>query len=90
MSVLAFLHQGHLWETGRLLCVRFKQHKDSAERQGTPCLVGQHFQLPGHSTKDMVLLVKLVRGTHQFHYTLHLVTFVISYINKASELEGEL
>ena len=40
-----------------------RKHKDSAETADTPCPVGQHFQLPGHSTRDMVMVpLELVRG----------------------------
>ena len=50
-------------ETGRPLYVRFKEPKDSAETADTLCPVGQHFQLPGHSTRDMVMVpLELVRG----------------------------
>ena len=53
----------YVGETGRSLYVRFKEHKDSAETADTPCPVGQHFQLPGHSTRDMVMVpLELVRG----------------------------
>ena len=53
----------YVGETGRPLYVRFKEHKDSAETADTPCPVGQHFQLPGHSTRDMVMVpLELVRG----------------------------
>ena len=68
LPVLAVLHQEHLQEqyvgdTGRSLYVRLKENKDSAQTGVAPCPVGQHFQLPGHSTRDMVMIpLEVVRG----------------------------
>ena len=53
----------YIGESGRPLYKRFKEHKDSAQTPDTTCPVGQHFQLPGHSVRDMEMLpVEVVRG----------------------------
>jgi hypothetical protein len=53
----------YVGETGRPLYVRFEEQKDIVETADTPCPVVQHFQLPGHSTRDMVMVpLVLVRG----------------------------
>ena len=53
----------YVGKTGRSLYIKFKENKDSAETGVAPCPVGQHFQLTGHSTRDMVMIpLELVRG----------------------------
>ena len=42
---------------------RFKDHQESKEDPGTSCPVGLHFQLTGHSKKDMEMVpLEIVRG----------------------------
>ena len=53
----------YIGESGRPVYKRFKDHQDSSEDPGTSCPVGLHFQLPGHSKKDMEMVpLEKVRG----------------------------
>ena len=36
--------------------VRFKEHLDTTEDPSTSTPVGQHFQMPGHSSKDVEMV----------------------------------
>ena len=53
----------YIGETGRMLFERFREHEDSVADPETVKSVGQHFQLPGHSTDDMEMIgIERVKG----------------------------
>ena len=53
----------YIGETGRAVYRRFKELLDSREDPNTKSPVGIHFQLPGHSKKDMeLILLEIVRS----------------------------
>ena len=50
-------------ETGRAVYLRYVEHEDDARDPNTTKPIGLHFQLPGHSVKDMEMIpVEKVRG----------------------------
>ena len=52
----------YIGETGKAVYKIFEEHQDSSEDPETKCPVGVHFQLPGHSKKDMELIpLEIVR-----------------------------
>ena len=53
----------YIGETCRAVYKRFKEHLDTSEDPETKCPAGLHFQLPGHSKKEMEMVpLELVRG----------------------------
>ena len=53
----------YLGQTGRAAYERYTEHEDSATNQATTTTVGEHFQLPGHTTANMEMIpFEHVRG----------------------------
>lgn len=53
----------YIGETDRAVYKRFKEQVDTSEYSDAKCPVGIHFQLPGHSKRDMEMIpLEIVRG----------------------------
>ena len=67
-SVRPLVHHGRLRQAvrrgdGRAVYLRYVEHEDDARDPNTTKAIGLHFQLPGHSIKDMQMIpVEKVRG----------------------------